>query len=106
MSYDTFRQRPLFQEWEGQVPGEMIAASRKIMLDTAGKLEALGPEPDREQARGLLRDCIVAFNQLDEANDHWITTLEREDICACFDQLAELAGVEDEPELADEWRDW
>jgi len=106
MSYDAFRKRKLFSEWEGHVPAEMVAASRNVMLETADKLEALGPEPDRDQARGILRDCIVAFNELDEANDHWIATIEREDICAEFDQLAELAGFDDEPELADEWRDF
>ena len=70
------------------------------------QLEALGPRPDRRKARAILKECIETFNELDEENDHWIETVEREDICDVFYQLADLAGFGDESELADEWRDW
>jgi hypothetical protein len=106
MTYASFRKRKLFEGWTGYPPKKMIAASRKIMKETASKLEALGKDADRGQARAILRDCIVAFNELDEANDNWIETVEREDICQHFYELAHLAGFDDEPQLADEWRDW
>jgi hypothetical protein len=106
MTYASFRRRKLFKNWTDYPPRKMIDASRRIMQETATKLEALGPNPDREQARAILGECILAFNDLDEANDHWIETIEREDICEHFYELAHLAGFDDEPELADEWREW
>jgi len=102
----SFQKRMLFADWEGHVPRKMIVAARKVMKETAARLAALGPTPPRRKARAILRDCVVAFNELDEANDHWIETTEREDIVDAFDILARLAGFADEPELADEWRDW
>jgi hypothetical protein len=106
MTYASFRAQKLFAHWSGHVPKQMIAESRKLMRQTATRLEKLGPKPDRDAARAILRDCILAFNRLDDGNDHWIATIEREDICEHFYELAHLAGFDDEPELADEWRDW
>jgi hypothetical protein len=106
ITLDSFQKRKLFADWEGHVPRKMITAARMVIKETAAKLVALGPKLPRRKARAILRDCIVAFNELDEANDHWIETTEREDIVDAFDILARLAGFADEPELADEWRDW
>ena len=106
MTYASFRKQPMFQDWADAHPPKIPAAARKIMRDTATKLEKLGKKPDRHKARTILRKCIVAFNELDAANDHFITTIEREDIDERFATLATLAGLSDEPELADEWRDW
>ena len=106
ITLESFQKRKLFADWEGHVPRKMIAAARKLVKETAARLAALGPKLPRRKARAILRDCVVAFNELDEANDHWIETTEREDIVDAFDILARLAGFADEPELADEWRDW
>lgn len=106
LTYAKFREQKLFRGWGLPTPQKMITASRKLMTETATRLESLGPNPDREAARVLLRDCILAFNRLDEENEHWIETLEREDICSHFYELAHIAGFSDEPNLADEWRDW
>jgi hypothetical protein len=106
MTYAQFREQRLFRDWGPPTPRNMIAASRKLMNETATRLEALGPSPHREAARAVLRDCILGFNRLDEENDHWIETVEREDICSHFYELAHIAGFGDEPELADEWREW
>jgi hypothetical protein len=106
MTYAQFREQRRFRDWGPPTPRKMIAASRKLMNETATRLESLGPNPDREAARAVLRDCILAFNRLDEENDHWIETVEREEICSHFSALARIAGFGDEPELADEWREW
>ena len=106
LTYAKFLERKLFPHWSSPIPQKMIAASRKLMKQTATRLKALGAKPDREAARLVLRDCILGFNKLDEENDHWIGTIEREDICEHFYELAHIAGFDNEPELADEWRDW
>ena len=108
LTYAQFRAQRLFPDWGPPTPRKMIAASRKLMKETATRLESLGPKPDREAARAVLRDCILAFNRLDQDKEHgpWIETVEREDICSHFSALAHIAGFSDEPELADAWRDW
>ncbi len=105
MTYETFREQPLFSQWEGFVPLEVIEASRRIMLDTAAQLEALGAEPPGEAVLEILRQCVEAFNDLDAVHG-WIETIEREDLCAMIDELATLAGIEDADDVAGEWRDW
>jgi hypothetical protein len=106
MTFASFRKQKLFADWTDYTPRKMTAAARKLMKETAAKLEALGPKPNRKSARAILRDCILAFNTLDEQNDHWIDSIERDDIVQAFDILARLAGFADEPDLADEWREF
>jgi hypothetical protein len=106
LTYAKFRDQKLFRDWGPPTPRKMIAAARTLMRETATRLESLGEKPDRDSARAVLRDCILAFNRLDEENGHWIETVEREDICSHFYELAHLAGFDDEPDLGDEWRDW
>ena len=96
----------MFEDWAGVNPVKIPVAARKIMRDTAAKLEKLAQKPDRRKARRILGNCIIAFNELDEANDHFIGTIEREDICDRFYELARLAGFANEPELADAWREF
>ena len=101
---DAFREQPLFTDWEGVVPPDVLEASRRIMLETAAKLKALGPQP-RDAVLDVLRKCVEAFNRLDEVRA-WIETIEREDLCTMVDQLATLAGIDDADDVAGEWRDW
>jgi hypothetical protein len=102
----SFQKQKLFPDWADPTPRKMIGAARKVMKEAAAQLEALGPKPDKRKARAILRRCIETFNELDEANDHWIETIEREDIVETFDILARLVGFSDDANLADEWRDW
>jgi hypothetical protein len=108
LTYDRFLKRRLFANWlESEYPPrKLVLASRKILLDSARRLKEMGPHARRTSKRKVLRECIEAFNALDEANDHFIETEEREAICEQFYALATLAGLSDEPELADEWREW
>src|SRR5262249_27081552 len=106
MTYASFRRQKFFPDW-GKIPSTPVAdAARKLLKDAATKLEKLGPRATRKTKRAVLRDCIRAFNRLNEEHDHWIESIERDDICEHFDQLARIAGFADEPHLADEWRDW
>ncbi len=106
MTYDAFREQPLFSEWEGSVPLDVLEDARRIMLDAVAKLEALGPQPASEAVLEILRQCVEAFNDLDATDGPWIETIEREDLCAMVDQLATLAGIQDADDVAGEWRDW
>jgi hypothetical protein len=54
----------------------------------------------------ILRRTTERFNELDEATDHFINTIEREDICERLSDLVHLTGLEGLDELADYWRDW
>ncbi len=67
---------------------------------------ALGPDPRFITAIRNLRRCILRLNELDEQYDNFIETVEREDLCAEFDEIVYAVGLHDYEDLAGRWRDW
>jgi hypothetical protein len=43
---------------------------------------------------------------LDVENRHFIETVEREDLCAAFDEIVHACGLGKHVDLADRWREW
>lgn len=102
MTLEQFRDTKLFEGWEGYRAPKIIEASRRVFRETAERL--MGFERwEGDEAAEVMRWCIEQFNELDSEH-HFIETLEREEICEAFEQLAELVGLEEN--LADRWREW
>jgi hypothetical protein len=106
MTLASFRKSKLLAGWKKYPPPKLAAASRKLLVEASKKLEALGARPPKRAALKVLRECVVALNKLDAKNDHFIETVEREDLCEHIDELAHLAGLIDEDDVAGRWRDW
>jgi hypothetical protein len=106
LTYAQLRKERPFQGWEGYVAPDILRAARRLFRDTIDALVALGPEPLEAAVLDVLRHCIERFNELDEEHDHFIGTIEREDICEHFDELVHVSGLEDYDDLVDRWRDW
>jgi hypothetical protein len=102
----SLRLKHRFTSWEGHVRPALIREARSILRETVTALVELGPAAPKPRKRAALRRCIETFNRLDRANDHFITTIEAEDIVAELDEVAALSGLENEPDLVDEWRDF
>lgn len=97
-----FRRTTLFAGWEGYREKSLIEASRRIFGATVDKLAGL--EPGQVDARlNVMQACIEQFNDLDSEHA-FIETIEREEICEAFAQLARIVGLEED--LADRWREW
>ena len=108
LTYSKLRREQPFKSWRGVVPPRLVKASRQLFTDAIDVLAALGPKPKRKDVLPVLQRLIEGFNDIDERNDHFIETVEREDICEHFYRLAHVTGVAryGKSDLADEWRDW
>lgn len=97
-----FRRVTLFAGWEGYRDMPLIEASRRIFGETVDKLAALKGGLEDAKLK-IMKACIEQFNDLD-SQCAFIETIEREEICEAFAQLARIVGLEED--LADRWREW
>ncbi len=69
----------------------------RAILDSLHR--ALAKGDDAEEA---IQTAVMAFNAI----DHFIFTLEREEICDALWRYGRAAGVDDPQGLVDQHRDW
>lgn len=53
-----------------------------------------------------VRDVVLRLNGLDEEHDHFIETLEREELYDFIRAGAAIAGYETDEDVTEEWREW
>lgn len=95
-----------FPTWKDSPDKEAIRASRQIMKQTVKDLLKLGPDAPEADKLAVLQACIERFNEVDAELDHFIDTLEREDICEEFEAIVHACGMGAHKDLEDEWREW
>ena len=105
LTLDALSERVFFPNWDEFVRKDAVAQSRQIMAHTVETLRALGPSPSEDARLRVLQSCIESFNRLD-AKLRFIETIEREKVCADFDEIAHAAGLGHLEDLADRWREW
>lgn len=93
-----------FSSWSGHVSVKPLRATRQLFRDTIQALIDLGSEPRTRDSLRILRSCIQSLNALDEQHE-FIDTIEREDLCEEFEEIAHAAGF-GQDSVADRWRDW
>jgi hypothetical protein len=96
------RSKPLFAEWAGHVSDDRIESVSGALRELIDDLIALGPDPEEDDAREAVDKCVRQLNDLD---DGWITTIEREDLCEAIYKIVDLAGFEGDEDWTEE-RDW
>lgn len=105
LTLEGLRKKRRFSDWKGFVDDEQLAACRKIFRRTIDGLIALGPKPRKAAVLRILRQCILDLNDLDAAG-HFIDTIEREELCEQFEEIAHVCGIRGYDDLAGRWRDW
>jgi hypothetical protein len=95
-----------FESWEGCVSDAALKATRKILRDTIGSIIALGAEAPEKSILDRLKWCIKSLNKLDVRYERFIETVEREDLCAEFEEIVHASGLGRYKNLADKWRKW
>jgi hypothetical protein len=106
---EGFRRRRFLASWSrppAYPTPELTRASRALLQDAVERLLALGPGARQASKMKVLRECVDAFNRLDEENDHFIETDEREDICEHIEEIAHACGLERRAAQAHGMRDW
>lgn len=104
ITLDTVQNRTWFENWDTELDGPNLVASRRLIEDLVNNLKTT-PKITKAVARRSLRVTVKNFNRLDEET-HFIETTHREDIC---DALEIVMAAVRYPELVDEiesLRDW
>jgi hypothetical protein len=106
VTLEALRDKQRFASWEGFVSKGALQATRKVFHDTVDALIALGPEAAEPAVLDVLRGCIESLNALDSQYGGFIETIERENLCAEFDEIVSASGLGHYDALADRWREW
>jgi hypothetical protein len=109
MSLSDLRNKKAFESWDGFIDPRLIEQSRKVYEETIDSLLALGQDAPAEERVKILERYVERFNELDRAHGPFIMTIEREDICECFGEIADVVGLDgikecdDLPNVARDW---
>lgn len=77
------------------------------MLDTyINNLEQLGENPTEIEIMQVVKEVVIKINELNDEYDYFIETMEREDLYDFIDTAAQIAGLESEEDITEEWREW
>ncbi|MGF6355815.1 sugar-specific transcriptional regulator TrmB [Paenibacillus sp. 4624] len=67
-----------------------------------------GDERFTEERIRMSEKVVVTFNEMNEAHDYFIETMEREELADFIDKAAKLAGlhIKEDEDITEEWREW
>ncbi|MGE0712622.1 MAG: hypothetical protein AB7N76_03510 [Planctomycetota bacterium] len=86
-------------------PADALAETRQILSGCLGALQALGKRKPKARVLSTLREAVEELNRANQ-REPFIETLEREDLCEHFDELAAACGLSDLGDFTLDWRDW
>lgn len=109
LTWEQLQSETPFERWSPSPPfppEEFTNAARAVIRSACNALEELGPKPRRADARAILKNTVIWFNEADEKAGGVIETEEREDICAMLEEMAHAARQKALVAEIDEWREW
>jgi len=94
------------KSWEGEVAEAHLLRARQILDEAGRNMLELAANPQKEELVGVIDRAVRALNEADEP-DHFIMTIEREDLCEHLGNLGAAAGLSDaEIDRGLSGRDW
>jgi hypothetical protein len=103
MTLEQLRQKDYFADW-GQ-SADIISKAKQIVLETIQNMRLLESDSDYDDKAEIIIDAVLRFNDLNEDNDNFIETIERESICQSLLTVAQAVGLEPDEDLLKD-RDW
>ncbi|ARZ61148.1 MULTISPECIES: hypothetical protein [Bacillus] len=85
---------------------ENISATNKVLDTYINNLQQLGENPTEVEVMQVVKEVVININELNVEHDHFIETMEREDLYDFIDTAARIAGLESEEDITEEWREW
>ncbi|MHA4289638.1 hypothetical protein ACX16Y_20275 [Bacillus cereus] len=85
---------------------ENISATNKVLDTYINNLQQLGENPTEVEIMQVVKEVVIKLNELNIEQDHFIETMEREDLYEFIDTAARIAGLESEEDITEEWREW
>ena len=112
MTFDELKKnKPTTPQIESDEDGEFfteenISATNKVLDTYINNLEQLGENPTEVKVMQVVKEVVIKINELNIEHDHFIETMEREDLYEFIDTAARIAGLESEEDITEEWREW
>jgi hypothetical protein len=103
---EEMRAQTPFPHWAGYVAPTALRGARRIIRETIDALIRLGPEAPAPALLDEINKCVERFNLLNDDEDLFIETMEREDIGEVLDGLAAVLGLDDYGEHLMGGREW
>ncbi|BCC10473.1 hypothetical protein ACQGR7_14645 [Bacillus sp. Gnz1/3] len=85
---------------------ENISATNKVLDTYINNLQQLGENPTEVEVMQAVKEVVIKLNELNIEHDHFIETMEREDLYDFIDTAAQIAGLESDEDITEEWREW
>ncbi|HDR7253957.1 hypothetical protein OCD85_06155 [Bacillus pacificus] len=112
MTFDELKKTKPTTSWveydeDGEFFTEENISATNTALDTyINHLEQLGKNPNEVEVMQVVKEVVLKLNELNIEHDHFIETMEREDLYEFIDTAARIAGLESEEDITEEWREW
>ncbi|RKP55569.1 hypothetical protein D7Z26_10325 [Cohnella endophytica] len=87
---------------------ERLFMCDKVLDDYLNNLLLLQPTKNQVKIMKAVEGIVIAINELNDENDYFIETMEREELAEFIDKAARLTGleIEDGQDITEEWREW
>lgn len=85
---------------------ENIKATDEILDTYINRLKAFEGNVSEQDILKYVQEVVIGLNELNEQFDCFIETLEREELCEFIIEAANVAGLETEEDITEEWREW
>ncbi|HDR7542877.1 MULTISPECIES: hypothetical protein [Bacillus] len=112
MTFDELKKNKPTTSWvESDEDGEFFTeeniSTTNTVLDTyINNLQRLGENPTEVEVMQVVKEVVIKLNELNIEHEHFIETMEREDLYEFIDTAARIAGLESEEDITEEWREW
>lgn len=83
-----------------------IEATIKVLDSYINNLIKLGVKPKKKEIMKFVKDVVISLNELNDKYDYFIETMEREELCEYIIEAANIAGLESDEDITEEWREW
>lgn len=85
---------------------ENINAANTILDSYIRSLANINGKTTDSKIMKCVKQVVHNLNELNETNNYFIETMEREELCDFISQAAYLAGLEVAGDITEEWREW
>jgi hypothetical protein len=104
--FPTVFWRERMEDGDDTFTNENINAVEKALEGYIQKINGLNENPPQKNLKSCVKEIIIKVNKLNEKFDYFIETTEREELVEFIVSVAELAGLEVEEDITEQWREW
>lgn len=112
--HDLLNQKPTKRWNVSMIDGDdlftedRLLMSDKVLDEYLNKLLLLHETKNQEKIMKAVEEIVIAFNDLNDENDYFIDTMEREELVEFIEKAAMITGlnIEDGEDITEEWREW